>query len=72
MEPTRCLIITRRALESAMAVDQEVVWMLLRRMAERVRVLVDRMDGLALHSARARLATMLAHSHAEADLCATG
>ncbi len=65
LEPTRCLIITRRALESAIAVDQQVVWILLRRMAERVRLLVDRLDRLALHNARTRFAPLLAHTTAE-------
>ena len=59
VETTRCLIITRHALESAIAVDQQVVWILLRRMADRVRLLVDRLDHLALHSATTRFAPLL-------------
>jgi CRP-like cAMP-binding protein len=62
LETTRCLIITRHALESAIAIDQQVVWILLRRMADRVRLLVDRLDHMALQTAGARFAPLLAQA----------
>jgi CRP/FNR family cyclic AMP-dependent transcriptional regulator len=41
---TRCLLFSRAALDSAMAVAPEVAWLLLQRMAERVRTLVARLE----------------------------
>ena len=72
LERTRCLIITRRALESAIALDQQVVWILLRRMAERVRLLVDRLDHMALHNTRVRLAPLVVQVAEDVALRATG
>jgi CRP-like cAMP-binding protein len=42
-----------------MVAEPAVAWMLLRRLAERVRVLVDRLDRLALQSSTTRLASFL-------------
>jgi CRP-like cAMP-binding protein len=63
-ERTRCLMLTRGAIERAMALDPEFAWILLGRMAERVRLLVDRLDRLAVESARTRLVGHLAHARA--------
>lgn len=62
-EPTRCLILTRRAIEGAMFAQPEFAWLLLKRMAERVRLLVERLDRLALESTRTRLAWLLLTAH---------
>lgn len=61
--PTRCLIITRRVIEGAIAADPEFAWFLLRRMADRVRLLVERVDRLALESTRTRLAGLLVSAY---------
>lgn len=57
--PTSCVVLTHRAIESAIAADPSLAWMLLARLAGRVRTLVDRVDRLALRSATARLAEFL-------------
>jgi CRP-like cAMP-binding protein len=54
--PTRCILLTRHAIEAAIAADPAVAWFFLSRLADRVRVLVDRVDRLALESATTRLA----------------
>ena len=41
---TRCVLFSRDALDAAMAVSPEVSWLLLTRMAERVRTLVGRLE----------------------------
>lgn len=41
---TRCLLFSREALNAAMAASPEVSWLLLQRMAERVRTLVGRLE----------------------------
>ncbi len=66
-EPTRCLILTRSAIDGAMVAQPEFAWLLLSRMAERVRLLVDRLDRLALESTRTRLAGLLLTAHEVAD-----
>jgi len=40
----RCLLFSREALNAAMAASPEVAWLLLQRMAERVRTLVGRLE----------------------------
>jgi CRP-like cAMP-binding protein len=57
--PTNCLVLTRAAIESAIVADPSVAWVLLGRLALRVRGLVERLDRLALQSATARLADLL-------------
>jgi CRP/FNR family transcriptional regulator, cyclic AMP receptor protein len=57
--PTQCLILTRAAIESAIAADPSIAWTLLSRLARRVRTLVDRLDRLALQSTMARLSDFL-------------
>ena len=56
---TRCLLLPRRAIEAAIAAEPTVAWMLLARLALRVRGLVERLDRLALDSVTARLAALL-------------
>ena len=56
---TRCLLLPRRAIEAAIAAEPNVAWMLLGRLALRVRGLVERLDRLALDSVTARLAALL-------------
>ena len=56
---TRCLLLPRRAIEAAIAAEPSVAWMLLARLALRVRGLVERLDRLALDSVTARLAALL-------------
>lgn len=68
MERTRCLIITRRGIEIAMAMDPQVVWVLLQRMALRVRILVDRLDHIERQNSRSRLAALLIHMAEEAGI----
>src|SRR5688500_6253822 len=58
-EPTRCVIIGREAIGAAMASDPAVAWVLLERLALRVRELVDRLDRLAGQSVTSRLATLI-------------
>jgi CRP/FNR family transcriptional regulator, dissimilatory nitrate respiration regulator len=56
---TRCLLLPRRAIEAAIAAEPSVAWMLLGRLALRVRGLVERLDRLALDSVTARLAALM-------------
>ena len=58
-EPTRCLILSRPTIVAVMREDPELAWLLLKRMAERVGLLVNRLDRLALETARTRLASLL-------------
>lgn len=58
-EPTRCALITRAALEEAIAETPSLAFVLLARLAQRVRHLVDRLDGRSSHGVRARLAAFL-------------
>lgn len=57
--PTRCLMLTRETIESAIVAAPDVAWVLLARLAERVRTLVERVDRLALDSATTRLARLV-------------
>jgi CRP/FNR family transcriptional regulator, cyclic AMP receptor protein len=59
LAPTRCLLLPRRAIEAAIAVEPGVAWLLLARLALRVRTLVERLDRLALDTVTARLAALL-------------
>jgi CRP/FNR family transcriptional regulator len=62
--PARCLLLTRETIEAAIVAEPAVAWLLLGKLAERVRTLVERVDGLALDNATTRLAGLLL---AEAD-----
>jgi CRP/FNR family transcriptional regulator len=55
-EPTRCLLLSRDTIEAAIVAEPAVAWLLLGRLAGRVRTLVERVDRLALESATTRLA----------------
>lgn len=56
---TRCLVLSREAIEAAILADPAVAWVLLERLASRVRGLVERVDRLALQSATTRLVGLL-------------
>ena len=61
-EPTRCLILTRRAIEGAMVAQPEFHGFS-SAYGRRVRLLVERLDRLALESTRMRLAGLLLTAH---------
>jgi CRP/FNR family transcriptional regulator len=56
---TRCALFTRDALESAIAEQPRIAFLLARRLAARVRGLVDRLDERSAHSVDARLVDFL-------------
>jgi CRP/FNR family transcriptional regulator len=58
-EPTVCALFTRSAIEAAMASNPGVGFLLLRRLALRVKGLVERLDGRSTRSVPARLAEFL-------------
>ncbi|HEU4565859.1 MAG TPA: Crp/Fnr family transcriptional regulator [Gemmatimonadaceae bacterium] len=58
-EPTRCALLSREAIRAAIATNPEIAFLLLGRLASRVRVLVERLDRVALQGARARLAAYI-------------
>jgi CRP-like cAMP-binding protein len=58
-----CLVIGRDAIAAAMRADPELAWRFLGRLAARVRILVDRVDGLAARSVPQRLAALFAARH---------
>ena len=58
-EPTRCALFGRRALEEAIAADPAVAFLLLRRLAGRVRGLVERLDERSARSVHDRLVEYL-------------
>jgi CRP/FNR family transcriptional regulator len=59
VEPTVCAVITREALAAALRSNPDAAFVLLERLARRVRELVERLDRTALHSVSARLAEFL-------------
>lgn len=58
-EPTRCLLLGRDAIGAAIAADPSFAFLLLGRLAGRVRELVDRLDARAALSVPERLAEYL-------------
>lgn len=58
-EPTRCAVFTRADLEAAIGETPAVAFLLLGRMAHRVRHLVERLDGRTAQGVQARLAAFL-------------
>jgi CRP-like cAMP-binding protein len=56
---TRCALLTRDALESAIAEHPRIAFLLARRLAARVRQLVDRLDDRSAQSVDARLVDFL-------------
>jgi CRP-like cAMP-binding protein len=59
-EPTVCALFTLKVIRAAMAESEDVSLMLLKRLALRVRGLVDRLDDRSAQSVRARLIDFLA------------
>ncbi len=59
MEPTVCVVIARESLAAAIRSSPDAAFVLLERMARRVRELVGRVDRLSLRSVSARLAEYL-------------
>jgi CRP/FNR family transcriptional regulator len=58
-EPTSCALFSRAALEAAIREAPPIAFLLARRLSERVRRLVDRLDERSSHSVHARLAEFL-------------
>lgn len=58
-EPTQCLVLDKAALQRLMAVQPELAWLLLARLAGRVRHLVARLARQTSDPVRARLAAYL-------------
>ena len=58
-EPTRCALFTRSALEAAIAEAPSIAFIVSRRLAERVRLLVQRLDERSARSVQARLIDFL-------------
>jgi CRP/FNR family transcriptional regulator len=64
--PTTCLLFTREAIAGAMRRDPGLTWLFLRRLAGRVRHLVERLDRLAARNVTSRLAGLLLARHRNA------
>jgi len=64
---TRCLLLTRETIDAAIVAEPAVAWLLLGRLAERVRTLVERVDRLALHDATTRLAALVLEAGEKSD-----
>ena len=58
-EPTRCALFTRSALEAAIAEAPSIAFIVSRRLADRVRLLVQRLDERSARSVQARLIDFL-------------
>jgi CRP-like cAMP-binding protein len=58
-EPTTCALFTLKVIRAAMAESEDVSLMLLKRLAVRVRTLVDRLDDRSAHGVRERLVEFL-------------
>ncbi|HEX5829863.1 MAG TPA: Crp/Fnr family transcriptional regulator, partial [Gemmatimonadaceae bacterium] len=58
-EPTRCVVLGRDAVAASIAADPDVAWLLLRRLALRVREVVDRLERVGAHDVATRLAAHL-------------
>jgi CRP/FNR family transcriptional regulator, cyclic AMP receptor protein len=55
----RCLAFSRLALEAATIDDPALAWCFLRQLGARVRLLVERLDAVTVHSVSSRLASFL-------------
>ena len=62
-EPTVCVFVGRDAIGTAMRADPELASRFLTRLAGRVRVLVERVEGLGARSVAQRLAALLSARH---------
>ena len=58
-EPVRCLVLGEAAIRAAVAADPQLAFVFLRRLASRVRALVERLDALAGRPVGARLSALL-------------
>jgi CRP/FNR family transcriptional regulator len=58
-EPTRCVLLSTAALQATVRDHPDVAFLFLRRLAERTRLLVDRVDGLAGRDVAGRLARLM-------------
>jgi CRP/FNR family transcriptional regulator len=63
VEPTRCLVIVREGLHAAIRAHPEVAFVLLARLAGRVRLLVERLDSRTARAPLQRLAALLLLRH---------
>jgi CRP-like cAMP-binding protein len=59
VSPTRCALFTREALEAAIAEHPPIAFLISRRLAARVRLLVDRLDERSARTVDARLIEFL-------------
>ena len=66
-ELTRCLVLSRDAVLTAVRMDPDLALALLSRLAGRVRLLVERLDQQANHSILSRLAALLIERAASAN-----
>jgi CRP-like cAMP-binding protein len=63
-EPTRCALLDRPSLEAAISERPEIAFLLMKRLALRVELLVSRLDARSAKSVRARLTEFLCRRHA--------
>jgi CRP/FNR family transcriptional regulator, dissimilatory nitrate respiration regulator len=63
----RGLVLTRAALEDSIAEDSALAWLFLRRLAARIRTLVDRLDTQTVDPVTTRLARFLLDRHAMSE-----
>ncbi len=63
-EDTRCVLVPREAIDAAIVAEPSTAWLLLQRLAERVRGLVERLNRLGFETTIIRLAGFLV-AHAE-------
>ena len=66
--PTRCLLIPQAVLEAIIADHPEVAFLFLRRLAERTRLLVDRLDAAVAQEVAGRVARLLLQRYREAGV----
>ena len=67
-EPTRCVLLSAEALRSVVQHHPEVAFLFLRRLAERTRLLVDRVDSLAAQDVSGRLARLILERQRDAGV----
>jgi CRP/FNR family transcriptional regulator len=66
--PTRCLLIPHAVLHAIIRDYSEVGFLFLRRLAERTRLLVDRLDSVVAQDVSGRLAQLILQRHREAGV----
>jgi CRP/FNR family transcriptional regulator len=67
-EPTRCVLIPQGVLLAIMTDHPEVALLFLRRLAERTRLLVDRLDAVVAQEVAGRVARLILQRHREAGV----